>query len=111
MNNNDHRAKRMANRHRVTALILALPLLVNSAYANLIINGSFEGPVLNENGIYQFVQPASWGGGISYYFRGALGGGWPAPQEGMQFVDLNRKLRHFAELQCFYARDISIDLV
>lgn len=56
------------------------------AHANLLQNGSFESPDLVLDGLYGAVQ-TDWTAG-AYVFRGALGGVWPAPQDGAQFVDI-----------------------
>lgn len=59
---------------------------------NLILNGSFESPVVTANS-YQTATPTYWnwtGGTSGYIFNGIVttGAYWPPPENGQQFVDI-----------------------
>lgn len=71
-------------------------IFASSALAqNLLLNGSFESPLIPSN-TFQTGTPNDWtsGGPIGYIFNGVpandtgLPGSWPGPEDGLQYVDI-----------------------
>lgn len=85
------------NRTTIVTLIASAIMAVAARGQNLILNGSFEQPVVTSN-TYQTATPTSWnwsGGTSGYIFNGNVPSGfngyvadWPPPQDGQQFADI-----------------------
>jgi hypothetical protein len=82
---NEVTARRRGVLPAAAAAVLALYPLSASAQ-NLILNGSFEDPVVAPDSINLGVTPTGWTGG-AFLFNGSPAG-WPAPQDGNQYEDI-----------------------
>lgn len=81
--------KKLQATHRLQAMAFLAAVLgclhAPSANANLILNGSFEGPNIAPN-TSSFATPDDWIGGYNIFTAGV--GGAPAPQHGAQYENI-----------------------
>ena len=84
------------DRRLLAALLLAVT--ATAARANLLSNGSFEGPALTSgSGYYSGYTPDHWSGGAGMFWAAEEQGGWPAPKDGRQFDDLGQTGRSLSQ--------------
>ncbi|MGD0350930.1 MAG: hypothetical protein ABSB84_11560 [Verrucomicrobiota bacterium] len=81
---------------KIVTVVFSALFIFTARPQNLILNGSFESPVIPAN-TYQLATPTywSWSGLTSgYIFNGNVlesGATWPLPQDGQQFVDIGNQ--------------------
>lgn len=77
---------------KLTSLVVGAVVGFSAHAQNLLVNGSLESPVIPSN-TTQHITPTSWtwGSSVGLIFNGNLGGTWPLPQDGQQFVDIGNQ--------------------
>jgi hypothetical protein len=79
------KGSRMKMKSILLTLATALAGFSANAANNLIYNGSFESPTVNN--VYSYITPTDWTGG-TLLFNTVGDGFWPAPQDGNQYEDI-----------------------
>lgn len=89
----------------IATLTVSMILGLSAAAQNLILNGSFESPVITSNS-YQAISPTDWlpsGTPDAFLHNGNSGDPsvWPLPQDGQQFGNVGNTASAFSLSQAF----------